>query len=119
MEVEPRRRLRAALAQADGAAALEAIRAMELERHMQFAGDGLLTALCQGVDGAAELSEQCAAGLRARNWEGDDELAAELDRARGAGMAAALAELPVDLEELSDPLEEGLGALEVAWRVTA
>jgi hypothetical protein len=50
--------------------------------------------------------------LRRRGWEGDDELADQLDALLGNGPALMLRALPVDLEELAgilegDPLNTG------------
>jgi hypothetical protein len=50
--------------------------------------------------------------LRQRGWDGDDELADQLDALLGSGAAPMLRALPVDLEELAgilegDPLSAG------------
>jgi hypothetical protein len=45
------------------------------------------------------------AALRERDWEGDVELADQLDALLANGMIPDLRPLPVDLEELSDILE--------------
>jgi hypothetical protein len=50
-----------------------------------MAGDGLLDAVAQSVDGAVELATHCAAALRDRSWVGDDELADQLEAAVGRG----------------------------------
>ena len=60
---------------------------------------------CSGVDGAAELARKLVVGLRQRGWEGDDELADQLEAQLGSGPAAMLRALPVDLEELAGILE--------------
>ena len=44
-------------------------------------------------------------GLRQRGWDGDDELAEQLEAELGSGPAAMLRALPVDLEELAGILE--------------
>jgi hypothetical protein len=54
----------------------------------QLAGDALLLALTTGAAGAAPIAERCAAALRTRGWEGDEELASQLDAARGTPTAA-------------------------------
>jgi hypothetical protein len=72
---------------------------------LQLAGDGLLIASTQGVDQASELASQCASELRARAWEGDGDLAEQLDAVLGKGPAPMLRPLPVDLEELAGILE--------------
>ena len=53
-------------------------------------------------------------GLRQRGWDGDNELAEQLEAQLGSGPAAILRPLPVDLEELAgilegDPLSVGGG----------
>ena len=72
---------------------------------LQRAGDGLLVALVQGVEEAPELTRRCVMQLRARAWEGDDELACQLEAALGDRPAPMLRPLPVDLEELAGVLE--------------
>ena len=71
----------------------------------QLAGDGLIAAVVQRVDGAAELARKLVVGVRQRGWEGDDELADQLEAQLGSGPAAMLRALPVDLEELAGILE--------------
>ena len=76
----------------------------------QLAGDALLLALATEVSGAAPIAERCAAALRVRAWEGDAELALQLDIGRGATAPTDLTEIPVDLEMLADVLHGGLDA---------
>ena len=57
------------------------------------------------MDGAAELARGLVVGVRQRGWEGDDELADQLEAQLGSGPAAMLRALPVDLEELAGILE--------------
>jgi len=110
VDTERRRALRGALARVDGAAVVAAVEAIDLERFLQFAGDALLIALRQGVSGARPWAERCARVLRERGWEGDEQLAVEIDCALGSGEPSHLVELAVDLEELSELLEDELGA---------
>ncbi|HEU0103289.1 MAG TPA: hypothetical protein VFR07_13305 [Mycobacteriales bacterium] len=63
---------------------------------LQHAGDALLAV---GVDGLEDAARTVVQGLRARDWPGDEELAAALD-ARLGGPAPALRRLPVDLDEV-------------------
>jgi len=76
---------------------------------LQLVGDGIVAALSTDVPGALGLAEGCVLGLRARRWPGDEELAVELEAAMGRRAWPALSPLGVDLEELSDMLEAGLG----------
>jgi hypothetical protein len=110
---ERRRRLRALIAQGDGASLVELLRLEALPGDaLQVIGDGLGAALTQSVEGAAELVQQCVAALRERGWDGDAELAEHLSSRLGAGPTPLLRGLPVDLEELSmvlegDPIQGG------------
>jgi len=71
---------------------------------LQLIGDGLLAALVQQVPGAAAAAAACSEALRARDWEGDPELADQLGTAVTGG-TSRLRPLAVDLEELADVLE--------------
>jgi hypothetical protein len=99
------RPLRGALYRADGRALVVALSTADWGAVLQLAGDGLLVALGQGVDGAPLLAGRCAAALRERAWEGDDDLAEQLEAALGQQPAPLLRPLPVDLEDLADVLE--------------
>ena len=68
-------------------------------------GDGLLVAMAQHIEDAAGLADACASALRDRGWDGDDELADQLDALSGAGPIPLLRPVPVDLEELAGVLE--------------
>ena len=72
---------------------------------LQLIGDGLLTAVRDAADGSADLALQCANALRARRWDGDQELVEALEAALGDGPTPMLRPLPVDLEELALILE--------------
>lgn len=72
---------------------------------LQLVGDGLLVALAQGTETAAELARQCASGFRERGWDGGDDLADQLKAALGEEPAPMLRPLPADLEELAAVLE--------------
>lgn len=114
---DTRRELRSAVFRADGHDALGALGAGPWDDVLQLAGDGILLALTQEVDGAPELAASCARKLRTRDWEGDDFLANQLAVVRGETPAPTLRPLPVDLEELSDVLEGddafGAGAIDL------
>jgi hypothetical protein len=97
-----------ALAQAlgDGPAVVELFRGVGADDDsLQLAGDGLVAAVMRRVDGAAELARDLVVGLRQRGWDGDDELADQLEARLGSGPVAMLRALPVDLEELAGILE--------------
>lgn len=87
------------------------------EHALQLIGDGLLGALPPRAEGMEEVTRRCLAALRERDWEGDAELADQLDSALGSGPASLLRPLPVDLEELAGMLEgdpaEGGGRIDL------
>ena len=98
------RDLRGAAYRGDGYGVMAALAGRPLERVLQLAGDGLLAALAQRVAGGMELARGCHDELRARDAEGDKELADELVAALG-GPAPLLRPVPVNLDELSGCLE--------------
>lgn len=103
----PRADLRGAVFRADGPAVV-ALLADPDRWHgyaLQLAGDGLLAALVESVDGAAPLARRCVEKLRGRGWEGDDELATALSARLGEAPVPLLRPLPVDLDELASVLE--------------
>ena len=97
--------LRSAIFDADGRRVVATLSKGSSGELLQLAGDGLLLAVAQGADGATELARRCAEQLRERGWEGDDDLADQLDVALGDRPADMLRPLAVDLEELAAVLE--------------
>ncbi|MBV8948849.1 MAG: hypothetical protein JOZ95_25735 [Solirubrobacterales bacterium] len=105
---EQRSALRAAVYRGDGPAVVDLLRGVGADDDsLQLAGDGLIAAIMQRVDGAAELAGKLVVGLRQRGWDGDDELADQLEAQPGSEPAAMLRALPVDLEVLAGILEGG------------
>jgi hypothetical protein len=103
---EQRSALRAAVYRGDGRAVVDLLGGVGAEDDsLQLAGDGLIAAVTQRVDGAAGLARKLVVGLRQRGWEGNDDLADQLEAHLGGGPAAMLRALPVDLEELAGILE--------------
>ena len=103
---EQRSALRAAVYRGDGPAVVDLLRGVGADDDaLQLAGDGVIAAVMQRADGAAELARKLVVGLRQRGWDGDDELADQLETQLGSGPAAMLRALPVDLEELAGILE--------------
>jgi len=72
---------------------------------LQLLGDGLAVALGARLDSVRPVVVECVAALRARGWEGDIELADQLDTLRGVGPTPLPQALAVDLEQLSEILE--------------
>jgi hypothetical protein len=113
---ERRRRLRGAVDSGDGPEVVELVRNLASLDAAQLIGDGLLAALAQHVEGAAEQAQRCADRLRERGWEGDEELAEQLG-VIGRGASPMLRALPVDLEEIAAVLDgnpgEGSGRIDL------
>ena len=71
---EQRSALRAAVYRGDGRAVVDLLRGVGADDDaLQLAGDGLIAAVMQRADGAAELARKLVVGLRQRGWDGDDE----------------------------------------------
>lgn len=104
--------LRGAVFRGDASVEVELLPGRLTEGVLQLAGDGLLDAVARNMDGAVALAAQCATALRERWWEGDEELADQIESALGQGATPLLRPLAVDLEELAslmegDPLYSG------------
>ncbi|MFH9355506.1 hypothetical protein [Kitasatospora sp. NPDC017646] len=102
---ESLRRLRAARHAGDGAALVALLSGLPFAEVLQQVGDAVGDAVTARVPGAADLAERCIAALGERDWEGDAELARQLEAALGRGPVPPLRPLPVDLEELAGLLE--------------
>ena len=102
-----RTQLRAAVNTGDGTKVVALVQTLHLldGGDLQLIGDGLVAALIERVDGAAETAADCATRLRERGWFGDDELADQLEARLGTHPAPMLRPLPVDLEQLAMILE--------------
>ncbi|WP_460746843.1 hypothetical protein [Nocardiopsis oceani] len=88
-----------------------------LEPVLQRAGAAVLSGLHSGSTGLTVLARRCAAGLRQRDWVGDDFLADELEWALGDRPGESeLVPTPVDLEMLVEALDadpaEGAGSFD-------
>jgi hypothetical protein len=98
--------LQGALFRGDGSTAVAALsNTPNWDDVLQLAGDGLLVALAQHVQGAPDLARRCAEALRERDWEGDDNLAERLEATLELGPVPLLRPVPVDLEMLAGILE--------------
>ena len=105
-ERRPQLRGRGAVYGGDGVAVIALLRAEPWPEYaLQLIGDGLIAALGRHVDDATAVARECIAELRERGWDGDDELADQLDALLGTGATRLLRPLPVDLEELAGVLE--------------
>jgi hypothetical protein len=106
MDSEERRSaLRAAVYRGDASAIVDLLGGVGADDDsLQLAGDGFIAGVMQRVDGTAELARKLVVGLRQRGWDGDDELADQLEAQLGSRPAAMLRAF-VDLEELAGILE--------------
>jgi hypothetical protein len=108
VDPSPERTLLAAMYRGDGAAVVTVLtgdgRGL-LQSMPQLAGDGLLCALAPQLPAAQELAAELAVILRHRDWDGDAELADQLDPSNSDPGPAPLRPLPVDLEQLAAVLE--------------
>jgi hypothetical protein len=114
------RQLRAAIHHHKGAEVVALVRArlpLDDGEPLQMIGDGLVAALIDHVDGAAEAGAAVVASLRDRGWVGDDELADQLESRLGAVPTPTLRPLTIDLEDLAAVLEgdptEGGGRIDL------
>ena len=75
------------------------------ENALQLLGDAVLKVARQRPDDIGTAARRCVAALRDRDWEGDADLADQIDAALGWRPTLLLKGLPVDLEELAGVLE--------------
>lgn len=72
---------------------------------LQLVGDAMLMVALQRTHDIESAARRCVLELRDRGWEGDDELATQIESALGWGPTPLLRSLPVELEELAGVLE--------------
>jgi len=107
---EQRRVVRAAFVSGDGALVVATLADADFDRCAQQVGDALLSAVEHNADGARQLAQRCVVVLRARCWDGDDELAAQLEAALDPSLATPdRAALRVDLDDVADILDSSNG----------
>ena len=99
--------LRRAVYDGDGPAMVAAVSAAGFDGCLQLVGEVLIGALDRAAPGADDRAGRCVAALRARDWDGDRQLADTLEQARAATPSGELVELAVDLEQLADLLDAG------------
>lgn len=106
MDQEARRSIRAALASLDADRIVAAMVGVDLGEWAQQLGATLFVAITNGVAGLDELAERCVEALLQRDWDGDGELAEQLERALNPNAnQPSLTVLRVDLDEVADLLE--------------
>jgi Uncharacterised protein family (UPF0158) len=91
----------------DGAAVVALLTGRPPGALLQHAGDGLLVALAQRAEGAAELVPDLVEALTLRGDRGDAELAEHLTAAT-AGPATGRRPVPAELDRVTDLLEGDL-----------
>jgi hypothetical protein len=101
---EALRELRAACCTGDGPMLVRLLQGRPTDV-VQMVGDAVADAVAVRVPGAAEVADECLNLLGTRGWEGDEDLALQLEGALGRGPALMLRPLKIDLEELSGLLE--------------
>ena len=79
---------------------------------LQLVGDAVLILARERRDDVEAAARRCVRELRDREWEGDAELATQIEAGFGWGPTPLLHSIPVDLEELAgvlegDPLQGG------------
>jgi hypothetical protein len=99
--------LRRAVYDGDGPAMVAAVSAAGFDGCLQLVGEVLIGALDRAAPGADDLAGRCVAALRARDWDGDRQLADTLEQTRARVRSRELVELAVDLEQLADLLDAG------------
>lgn len=72
---------------------------------LQLLGDAVLMVARWRRHDIEPAARRCVLELRDRGWQGDAELAAQIESSLGWGPAPLLRSLPVDLEELAGVLE--------------
>lgn len=97
--------VRGAVYRADADALVDALTGPEWPGDaLQLMGDAVLVARERGPD-VEPAARRCVEELRDRDWEGDAELAAQIESVFGWGPVPLLRSLRVDLEELASVLE--------------
>jgi len=100
--------MRVAVASGDGPQIVAALAGVDLARCAQQIGDDLIAAIEDGATEVHPLAVRCVGVLQERLWEGDEELATQLEAALGpTDDTPALVDLRIDLDELSEILESG------------
>lgn len=84
---------------------------------LQLLGDAVLMITRERADDIESAARRCVKELWNRDWEGDVQLAVQIEAALGWGPSPLLRPLPVDLEELAGSLEgdpmDGGGAIDL------
>ena len=107
VELEARRRLGSAVYRVDAAEIVTVLTPEVTQELPQIAGQAVLVALAQKSPGAETAARAIIIRLTERDWDGDDELSAQLARALGDDAGPALPSIPVDLDQLVDLLQGG------------
>lgn len=101
-EEDIQKTLRGAVHRQDAPAILDLLTTAGLGDHrLQMAGIGLLIALAEDRAAAEPLAHRLLDALAHRQWDGDEELAADLRAALGTGPTPLLKTVPVPLSELA------------------
>jgi hypothetical protein len=107
---EWRQQLRIAVARHNAAEIAGLLEDQLPDEGLQHAGDAVLCALATDPDAAVVVTTRVVDTLRARFWDGDEELADAIDAALGR-RPGTRAPLDIDLELFADALTEPPGSV--------
>jgi hypothetical protein len=107
---EWRKQLQIAVTQHDAAAIIELLDEQLPDNGLQHAGDAVLCALAAKPGAAEPVATRLIGALRARSWDGDNELADAIEAALGR-RPTTLAALAIDLDLFADALTEPPGSV--------
>ena len=107
MDREARRRLGGAVYRGDALEIVTMVTPDVVRELPQVAGQAALVALARQTPGADELALGIIGRLTERDWDGDNELSAELRHGLGQAPGSPLPPIPLDLDQLVDLLQGG------------
>lgn len=105
--MEGRRRLGGAAYRGDGAEIVAMVTPDAIRELPQIAGQAVLVALAQQIPGAEAAARAVITRLSERDWDGDEQLRAQLEQGLGGDAGSAVPSIPVDLDQLVDLLRGG------------
>jgi hypothetical protein len=107
VDIEGRRRLGGAVYREDAAEIVMLLTPDVTREIPQIAGQAVLVALAQQTPSADAAARAIIVRLTERDWDGDEELRVQLERALGDDAGSSLPSIPVDLDHLVDLLQGG------------
>jgi Uncharacterised protein family (UPF0158) len=107
---EWRKQLQIAVSKHDAATIVQLLDEQLPDNGLQHAGDAALCALTANPDAAEHVATRLVGELRARGWDGDDELADAIEVALGR-RPTNLTAIAIDLDLFADALTEPPGSI--------